>query len=129
MDEISRRKSRKPVTIAHPFVRRVTLPLFSAMVVQPQPRVYPRFIFRRCGAIWLEVSDRRPVAFTNLPLPAPRHPRTTMVFSHFRVRARARVAQHSPSARIRASTRCPEWTRSQVLMNLEHSADLEHSQV
>lgn len=55
-----------------------------------------RFIFRGCGAIWLEVSDRRPVAFTNLPPPTPRHPRTTMGFSHFRVRAR--VAQHSKHA-------------------------------
>lgn len=79
------------------FARCITLSLFSAMWSSHQRVSFPsRFIFRGCGAIWLEVSDRRPVAFTNLPLPIPLHPLTTMVFSHFRVRAH--VAQHSKHA-------------------------------
>lgn len=37
------------------------------------------FIFRGCRAIWLEVSDRRPVAFTNLPSPSSTTKRVSAV--------------------------------------------------
>lgn len=94
----------------------------------PSPSASPRFIFSGCGAIWLEVTDRRPVAFTNLPPSIPLHPRTAtaglLPFS------RSRSSRSTPSTRISEhSMPRVDSIAPPVLMNLERSADLEHSQV
>lgn len=105
-----------------------TLSLFRHLVrpTRFSASVPPRFIFRGCGAIWLEVTDRRPVAFTNLPLPTPRHPRTTIAgllpFS------RSRSSRGTPSTRISEhSVLRVDSIAPSVLMNLERSPDLEHT--
>lgn len=49
----------------------------------------------------MEVTDRRPVAFTNLPPPIPLHPRTATGWSP-PIFALALVAQHSKHANKRA---------------------------